>query len=110
MCFYIGHATDLDLQLKKLPSIITDVNLGKVNCGKYSSLCSNLNINRYPMWGVIKPGGAFELSHGKSTINDVAKFAENSIKAQNVAALSADKIISILKRQNGKYFYFINIQ
>ncbi|XP_014294871.1 dnaJ homolog subfamily C member 10 [Microplitis demolitor] len=108
VCFYIGHATDLDLQLKKLPSIITDVNLGKVNCGKYSSLCSNLNINRYPMWGVIKPGGAFELSHGKSTINDVAKFAENSIKAQNVAALSADKIISILKRQNGKEVWFLD--
>lgn len=54
------------------------------------------------MWGVFKPGGAFELSHGKDTINDVAKFAENSVKAQNVWALSAEKILSILKRQNGK--------
>ncbi|KAG8038769.1 hypothetical protein G9C98_000324, partial [Cotesia typhae] len=108
VCFYIGHATDLDLQLKKLPSIITDVNLGKINCGKYNSLCSNLNINRYPMWGVLKPGGAFELSHGKTTLNDVAKFAENSIKAQNVAALSAEKIISILKRKNGKEVWFLD--
>lgn len=88
-----------------MPSIIQDVNLGKVNCGKYGKLCNNLNINRYPMWGVLKPGGAFELSHGKSTINDVAKFAENSIKAPNVWALSADKILSILRRQSGEWFF-----
>lgn len=108
MCFYIGHATELDLQLKRLPSIIHDVNLGKLNCAKYSNLCGDLNINRYPMWGVLKSGGAFELSHGKSTINDVAKFAENAIKAENVWALSGDKILSILKRQRGNEVWFID--
>ncbi|KAK0078935.1 hypothetical protein PV325_001923 [Microctonus aethiopoides] len=108
LCFYIGHATELDLQLKRLPSIIHDVNLGKLNCAKYSNLCGDLNINRYPMWGVLKSGGAFELSHGKSTINDVAKFAENAIKAENVWALSGDKILSILKRQRGNEVWFID--
>ncbi|XP_043277162.1 dnaJ homolog subfamily C member 10-like [Venturia canescens] len=108
LCFYIGHATELDLQLKRLPNIIRDINLGKVNCGKYPKLCTDLNVNRYPMWGVFKPGGAFELSHGKDTINDIAKFAENSVKAHNVWALSAEKILSILKRQNGNEAWFVD--
>ncbi|XP_063981872.1 dnaJ homolog subfamily C member 10-like [Diachasmimorpha longicaudata] len=99
LCFYIGHATELDLLLKALPGIIQDVNLAKVNCGRYPALCSALSINRYPMWGVLKPSGAFELSHGKGKINDIAKFAENSIKAQNVWALSASKILAILERR-----------
>lgn len=108
ICFYMGHATEFDVQLKRLPSIINDVNLGKLNCGKYSNICRKLNINRYPMWGVLKPGGAFELSHGKDNINDIAKFAENSIKAKNVWALTADKILSILKRQNNNEAWFID--
>ncbi|XP_015119797.1 dnaJ homolog subfamily C member 10 [Diachasma alloeum] len=99
LCFYIGHATELDLLLKRLPGIIQDVNFGKVNCGRYQALCSALSINRYPMWGVLKPSGAFELNHGKGNINDIAKFAENSIKAQNVWALSASKILAILQRK-----------
>lgn len=108
LCFYVGHATELDLQLKRLPGIVSDMNLGKVNCGKHPKLCAELNVNRYPMWGVLKPGGAFELSHGKDTINEIAKFAENSIKAKNVWALSAEKIVSILNRQSGNEAWFVD--
>ena len=82
--------------------------LGKVNCAKYSAACASMNVNHYPTWAVLKPGGAFELNHGKSTMNEIAKFAENSIKATNVWSLSADKILSILKRQNGKEAWFLD--
>ncbi|OXU22293.1 hypothetical protein TSAR_009361 [Trichomalopsis sarcophagae] len=105
ICFYIGHATDFDVLLKHLPSILKDVNLAKINCGRYSTLCRNLNVNHYPAWGVLKPGGAFELSHGKNTMNDVANFAKSSLKAQNVWALSAQKIHDILGRQNGEVWF-----
>ncbi|XP_066593940.1 dnaJ homolog subfamily C member 10-like [Prorops nasuta] len=108
ICFYMGHVTELDLLLKKLPGIINTINIGKINCGKYIDLCSSLNVNRYPMWGVLKPSGAIELNHGKSTLNDIAKFAENSIKAVNVWALSAEKVISILKRANGNEVWFLD--
>ncbi|XP_051160917.1 dnaJ homolog subfamily C member 10-like [Leptopilina boulardi] len=109
ICFYIGHATELDVQLKKLPSIVRGMNLAKINCGKYAKLCQDLNVNHYPSWGVLKPGGgAFELNHGKNTINDIARFAKNSVKAKNVRALSAEKILSILKRENGNEAWFID--
>ena len=62
-----------------------------------------MNVNHYPAWGVLKPGGAFELLHGKDKLNDIANFAKNSLKAQNVWALSAPQIHSILNKQNGMY-------
>ncbi|XP_046833156.1 dnaJ homolog subfamily C member 10-like isoform X1 [Vespa crabro] len=108
VCFYIGHSTELDIILKKLPNIINTINLGKINCGRYGHLCNILNINRYPMWGVLKSGGAFELSHGKNTIHDIAKFTTSSIKAENLWALSADKVLSILQRSNAKEVWFLD--
>ncbi|XP_014614550.1 PREDICTED: dnaJ homolog subfamily C member 10-like [Polistes canadensis] len=108
VCFYIGHSTELDLILKKLPNVINTINLGKINCGRYGYLCNTLDVNRYPMWGVLKPGGAFELSHGKNTIHDIAKFTTSSIKANNLWALSADKVLSILQRNSGKEVWFLD--
>ncbi|XP_076166338.1 dnaJ homolog subfamily C member 10-like isoform X2 [Ptiloglossa arizonensis] len=98
--FYIGHITESDPALKRLPSINDAVKLGKINCGKYSHVCSTLGINRYPMWGILKPGGAFELYHGKNTFNDIVKFVHSSIKAINVWALTAEQVTSILEGNN----------
>ncbi|XP_012286037.1 dnaJ homolog subfamily C member 10 [Orussus abietinus] len=108
ICFYMGHETILDLQLKRLPSIVHDINLGKIHCGKYPDICNDLNVNRYPQWGVLKPGGAFELTHGKSTMNHLAKFAEESIRAKNVWALSAEKILSIMQRTDSTRVWFLD--
>ncbi|KAK2584979.1 hypothetical protein KPH14_008510 [Odynerus spinipes] len=108
ICFFMGHSTELDVVLKKLPNVINIINLGKINCGRYGYLCNALNVNRYPMWGVLKPGGAFELSHGKNTLHDIAKFATISIKAKNVWTLSADKVLSILQRTSGKEVWFLD--
>lgn len=74
---------------------------GKINCGKYSHVCSTLGINRYPMWGIVKPGGAFELYHGKNSFNDIVKFLYSSVKAVNVWALTAEQVTSILEGKNG---------
>ncbi|KAI4502464.1 hypothetical protein M0802_002376 [Mischocyttarus mexicanus] len=108
ICFYIGHSTELDLILKKLPNFINNINLGKINCGRYGYLCNTLNVNRYPMWGVLKPGGAFELSHGKNAIQDITKFTISSVKANNLWALSADKVLSILQKNSGNEVWFLD--
>lgn len=75
--------------------------VGKMNCGRNGQLCSKLGINHYPMWGMLKPGGAFELNHGKNFNNDIIKFVQISVKATNVWALSAEEASSILQRNNG---------
>jgi len=53
------------------------------------------------MWGMLKPGGAFELHYGKNTYHDTLKFALSSVKIRNVWALSAEEVSAILQRNNG---------
>lgn len=76
---------------------------GKIHCGRNSQLCDKLGVNRYPMWGMLKPGGAFELHHGKNVNSDILKFIKISVKTMNVWALSSKEALSILQRSNGIY-------
>lgn len=108
LCFYIGYIDELDTILKKLPHVLSEVKLGKVNCGRESRICNSLGVNRYPMWAILKPGGAFEWHHGQSALNDIVKFFHNSHKATNVWALSADEIKSIMSGSNGNGAWFLD--
>lgn len=74
-----------------------------MNCGRYSELCKQLNVNHYPVWGVLKPGGAFELHHGKDSVHHIASFASDSVKATNVHMLSVDEILSIMNNEKGNW-------
>jgi len=53
------------------------------------------------MWGMLKPGGAFELHYGKNTYHDILKFALSSVKIRNVWALSAEEVSAIFQWNNG---------
>lgn len=83
--------------------------VGKMNCGRSGQLCNKLGVNRYPIWGVLKPGGAFELHHGKNTNNDITKFVKTSVRATNVWALTAKEILSILQRNSGNLTLIFSI-
>lgn len=131
ICFYIGdmaNLKDLNLQMKKFSingaNLGKDLNVwvyrwtycriflhnmqyiltGKINCGRNGQLCNKLGINRYPVWGMLKPGGAFELNHGKATNNDIIKFIQIGVKTTNIRALSAEEALSILQGDNGAYY------
>ncbi|XP_076638706.1 dnaJ homolog subfamily C member 10-like [Colletes latitarsis] len=106
--FYIGHIFKIDPTFKRLPSISDVVKLGKINCGKYSHVCNKLGVNRYPMWGVLKSSGAFELYHGKDTFYNIVKFVYSSMKAINVWALTAEEVTSILEGNNGNEVWFLD--
>ncbi|KAJ8922000.1 hypothetical protein NQ315_008638 [Exocentrus adspersus] len=87
-CFYLGAATELNLQLKRLPALLPDIQIGLIHCGKNSALCSSLHVVRYPTWGILKVGGAFEIHHGRDVLHDVATFARDGVKSVNLHALS----------------------
>lgn len=88
ICFYLGTATDLNLQLKRLPSLLPAINIGLIHCGRSAALCASLHVVRYPTWGVLKVGGAFELHHGRDILHEIATFARDSVKSTNLHALS----------------------
>ncbi|CAH1105266.1 unnamed protein product [Psylliodes chrysocephalus] len=96
LCFYLGAATELNLLLKRLPPLIPDINIGLVHCGKSSALCSSLHVVRYPTWGALKVGGAFEIYHGRDVLYEVANFAKESAKSTNLHALSPADFHNIL--------------
>ncbi|KAG5348339.1 DJC10 protein, partial [Acromyrmex charruanus] len=109
ICFYIGdieNVRDLNLQTKKFSP--SGIKLGKINCGRNGQFCSKLGVTRYPIWGMLKPGGAFEFHHGSNLNNDIIKFMQISMKTTNVWALSAEEALSILQRSNGDEVWFLN--
>ncbi|XP_019700630.1 dnaJ homolog subfamily C member 10 isoform X3 [Harpegnathos saltator] len=106
LCFYLGDSTAIESQMKKLSAIA--INFGKLNCGRNGQLCNKLGVNRYPIWGILKSGGAFELHHGKNTNNDIIKFVQISAKATNVWALTAGEALSILQRNSGNEVWFLD--
>ncbi|CAG9826607.1 unnamed protein product [Diabrotica balteata] len=97
-CFYLGAATQLNLQLKRLPQLIPNIKVGLIHCGRNSALCSSVHIVRYPSWGVLKAGGAFELHHGRDVLYEVANFAKESTKSKNFHALCEEDFYDIIKK------------
>ncbi|CAH1121720.1 unnamed protein product [Ceutorhynchus assimilis] len=95
ICFYLGAATDLKLELKRLPAVIPNINIGLIHCGKSAGLCAALHIARYPTWCVIKQGGAFEVHQGRDVLHEVATFARDSSKSTNLHALSPADFINL---------------
>ncbi|XP_060524130.1 dnaJ homolog subfamily C member 10-like [Cylas formicarius] len=103
ICFYLGAATDLNLQLKRLPTVIQNIHIGLINCGRHSGLCAALHIVRYPTWAVVKAGGAFEVHQGRDVLHEVAAFARDSSKSTNLHALSPADFIN-LKNDGAPWF------
>ncbi|XP_018569443.1 dnaJ homolog subfamily C member 10-like [Anoplophora glabripennis] len=97
LCFYLGAATELNLQLKRLPAFIPNIKIGLIHCGKNSALCATLNVVRYPTWGILKVGGAFELHQGRDILHEVAAFARDGVKAVNFHALSPADFNNLIK-------------
>ena len=101
--FYIGDITgDVELELKKLPALLPNMRLGKLHCGRWSAICQELHIARYPLFAVFKPGGGHEIHHGRETAHDVANFARDSSAAPNIRVLSPPEFPDLLQNSHGK--------
>lgn len=74
---------------------------GLIHCGKSAFLCTSLHVVRYPTWGVLKTGGAFELHHGRDVLHEIIAFAKDSVKSVNLHALSPADFQNIMRE--GKY-------
>lgn len=74
-----------------------------IHCGKHAGLCSSLHISRYPTWGILKVGGAFELHHGRDVLYELSSFAKDSIKSTNLHALSPSDFKNIIS-EGGNWF------
>lgn len=74
--FYFSNS-DLDhdnfqIEMKRLPSLLMDVNIGKINCSVDGKICSQFHINKYPSFAVIKKGSTYEIYHGNFIIHFIS--------------------------------------
>ncbi|XP_014277164.1 dnaJ homolog subfamily C member 10 [Halyomorpha halys] len=101
--FHMGPVTDLDTEVKKLPALLSNFKIGRINCGRYSNLCQTLSISRYPLFGVFKPGGGWEFHHGSETALGVSAFAKEAAAATNIRTIGEAEFLSEVRR-GGLFF------
>jgi len=107
--FSIGTDRELDLEVRKLPSMLSDMNVGRVNCARHSQLCQDYSIARYPSFAVFKPGGGYEFYHGTPSALSVVQFARDSASATNLRTLSQRLFPQLVTQaQDGESVWFID--
>ncbi|ELT92793.1 hypothetical protein CAPTEDRAFT_228052 [Capitella teleta] len=74
--FVEGQVTDLDL--RKLPVLLSPIKVWRLDCKQSRSLCNNLHVHKFPTYTVFKKGGGHEIHHGRQTAHDIAAFAKDS--------------------------------
>lgn len=99
--FHIGASSELDLDVKKLPAMLPEMRVGRVNCGRHSDICVQVSVNRYPSFAVFKRGGGYEFYHGQSTAHSIANFAKESAAATNLWTLTNKEFPSLVMGQDG---------
>lgn len=63
-------------------------------------MCKALHIVKYPTWGILKKGGAFELHNGRTSLHAIERFARDSEAASNLHALSPQDLKNIMNKGN----------
>ncbi|KAL1129052.1 hypothetical protein AAG570_013584, partial [Ranatra chinensis] len=102
--FNMGPPTEIDVEVKKLQQFLPNFNIGAVNCGRYSKLCADVTISKYPMFGVFKPGGGREFHHGPNLAHSIASFARESASATNIRTLSENEFHKTVALDGGAWF------
>jgi len=72
------------LEYRKLTPLLPRLRIGKVDCRKATSICSDLRIGKFPTFALFKVGGGFELHYGKENVEDVTQFARLSTQARTM--------------------------
>lgn len=76
--FVDGPTKDLDL--RKLPSLVEEIKVGRVDCRSVDGKCKSLlHINKLPSFVLFKQNGDHEYHYGRQTSQDVAAFSKEAL-------------------------------
>ncbi|CAF0808672.1 unnamed protein product [Adineta steineri] len=76
--FFDQTNSEKDLDLRKLPSMLTDYNVGRFDCSSSPNVCSDLYIFKKPAFILFKRSGHHEFYYGRQTSNDIAGFVRDN--------------------------------
>ncbi|XP_048578142.1 dnaJ homolog subfamily C member 10 isoform X2 [Nematostella vectensis] len=91
-----------NLEVKKLPAVLTDIRIGYVDCKKSSEICNEYHVRKYPVAALFKKAG-FEWHYGRFTAHDIALFAKESVSS-NVHALGPEDFPSSVISPSRPFF------
>ncbi|CAF0811895.1 unnamed protein product [Rotaria sp. Silwood1] len=69
---------DKDHDLRKLPSMLTEYNVGRFDCSSSQNTCTDLYIFKKPAFILFKRGGHYEFYYGRHISNDIAGFVRDN--------------------------------
>ncbi|CAF2365186.1 unnamed protein product [Rotaria sp. Silwood2] len=69
---------DKDHDLRKLPSMLIDYNIGRFDCSSSPNTCTDLYIFKKPAFILFKRDGHYEFYYGRHTSNDIAGFVRDN--------------------------------
>ncbi|KAL4217269.1 DnaJ subfamily C member 10 [Mactra antiquata] len=67
------------LELRKLPAMLSEIKVGRIDCQVMRSMCNDLHIHKFPSFLVFKQTGGYEIHYGRATAHDVAAFARDAV-------------------------------
>ncbi|KAI0227084.1 DnaJ-like subfamily C member 10 [Lamellibrachia satsuma] len=92
-----------DLELRKLPALLSSMNVGRVDCRHQQAECNELFIQKMPAFAMFKPGGGHDIHYGRHTAHDLAAFAKES--TQTPARVLGPKDFPHPVTQSGKPWF-----
>ncbi|XP_048776636.2 dnaJ homolog subfamily C member 10-like [Ostrea edulis] len=75
---FVDDEEHQDIEFRKLPAMLPQFRVGRVNCRKLWNVCRKLHVNKFPAFYVFKRSGGYEIYYGRATSHDVSAFARDS--------------------------------
>lgn len=94
---FVAQNSHDNLELRKLPALLTDIKVGRFNCSKYKTVCTeDMKIFKHPTFVLFKQSGGYEMHYGRNTAHDLASFVRDCAST-NVQSLQSDFLPKVLE-------------
>lgn len=93
---FSGDSDDDAFEIRKLPALLPSLNLGRIRCSQMKKQCDELYIAKTPSFILFKPGGGYEVHHGRLLAHDIAVFAREGASAPRFQILTPQEFPRVL--------------
>ncbi|CAL4084368.1 unnamed protein product, partial [Meganyctiphanes norvegica] len=94
---FSSQSDDDNFEHRKLPGLLPNLNLGRVDCSAQKAECDELYISRTPSFILFKPNGGYELHKGRLLAQDIANFAREGASSSNFQILTPKEFPEVLR-------------
>ena len=91
---------------RKLPFLLPNIKVRRLDCRKETMLCSRLRIGIFPSFAFYKTGGSFETHYGTPGVKEVVLFATLADQAPNMRTLMPSDFPDITRGENPVFIFF----